>query len=346
MYKEFYRLKLKPFSLLPDPAFHFMSAKHAAALTMIESAVANDLALSVVVGEVGTGKTTLNRRLLSQLGNLVTVGLITTTHCEFGTLMQSVALAFGIPFKGKDKVELYRDFSEFLIKEYAAGRRTLLIIDEAQNLDAITLEEVRLLTNINADDHTLLQLLVIGQPELHQLLRSPGLRQFAQRVNVLASLEPLNEKETADYVRHRLRTAGGDPKLFHKNALRLIHWNSGGIPRVINTLCELALVYGHASNKRKIDAALIADVARERSSTGLYGNLVYDIDVLKATEHAETRESAARKILRIREVGLNVAKPASQRATGSPGRKKRFDVVDEAAIPTNITVRMIAGSRG
>lgn len=183
----------------------------------------SDLALSVVVGEVGTGKTTLNRRLLSRLGNSITVGLITTTHCEFGNLMQLVALAFGIPFKDKNKVELYRDFSEFLIKEYAAGRRTLLIIDEAQNLEAVTLEEVRLLTNINADDHTLLQLLVIGQPKLHRLLKSPGLRQFAQRINVLANLEPLGEKKTARYVRHRLTITGGDPKLFHKNALRLIH---------------------------------------------------------------------------------------------------------------------------
>jgi general secretion pathway protein A len=219
VYTEFYNLNAKPFSLLPDPAFHFMSPKHAAALSKIESAVKSDLALSVVVGEVGTGKTALNRRLLSQLGNLITVGLITTTHCEFGNLMESVALAFGIPFKDKNKVELYRDFSEFLIKEYAAGRRTLLIIDEAQNLDAVTLEEVRLLTNINADDHTLLQLLVIGQPELHQLLKSPGLRQFTQRINVLANLEPLDEKETAAYVRHRLTIAGGDPKDLSQNNL-------------------------------------------------------------------------------------------------------------------------------
>ena len=343
VYKEFYSLNAKPFSLLPDPAFLFMSRKHAATLSMIEYAVNNDLALSVVVGVVGAGKTTLNRRLLNQLGNLVTAGLITTTHRDFGSLMQSVALAFGIPFKGKDKVELYRDFSDFLIKEYAAGRRTLLIIDEAQNLDADTLEEVRLLTNINADDHTLLQLLVIGQPELHQLLKSPGLRQLAQRINVVATLEALDEKETANYVRHRMRIAGGDPKLFQKNALRLIHWNSGGIPRVINTLCELALVYAHAEKRRKIDAALIADVARERYETGLYGHLIYDMEVLKATENAEAREAAARKILLIREGGVKVAARVRARAAESPRRKRRFDKVDDGAIPENITVRTVGG---
>lgn len=218
-----------------------MSQQHARALAALEYAVNNDAALSVVTGDVGAGKTTLVRQLLNQLDQSVTVGLISNTHREFGNLMQSVALAFGVHFKGKDKVELYQDFTDFLVREYAAGRRTLLILDEAQNLDAETLEEVRLLTNINADDHTLLQLLLVGQTELQHLLKRRELRQLAQRINVMENLGPLNEKETVRYVQHRLTLAGGEPKLFHKNALRLIYWNSRGIPRVINSLCELAL---------------------------------------------------------------------------------------------------------
>lgn len=294
MYEAFYGLRAKPFSLLPDPAYLYQSRKHQLALSMLEYAVSNQLTLSVITGEVGSGKTTLIRQLLNNLGDTVTVGLISNTHRSFGNLMQWVSLAYGLPFKDKDKVELYRDFVDFLCEQYAAGRRTLLIVDEAQNLDAEILEEIRLLTNVNADDHMVMQLLLVGQPELHDLLKRHELRQLAQRISVLAKLEPLDEKETAEYIRHRIEVAGGNPNLFHKNALRLVHWNSGGIPRVINTLCELALVYGYADGKRSIDSTLIADIARDRIDTGLYGNLVYGMDTLRAQDHGTPRRRAAK----------------------------------------------------
>lgn len=159
----------------------------------------------------------------------------------------------------------------------AAGRRTLLIVDEAQNQGPGILEALRLRTNVNADDHLVMQLLLIGQPELHDLLKRHELRQLAQRISVFAKLEALDERETAAYVRHRVNGVGGDPNLFHKNARRLIYWNSGGGPRVINTLCELALVYAYAEGKHEIDAILIADIARECIDTGLYGARVYDM---------------------------------------------------------------------
>ena len=182
--------------------------------------------------------------------------------------------------------KLFRDFAEFLEDEFVANRRTLLIVDEAQNLDDKTLEEIRLLTNINADDRTYLQLMLVGQPELHDKLKQNNLRQLAQRIGVVAQLDPLTEKETAEYVRHRIEVAGGDPKLFHKNALRLLHWNSGGIPRVINTLCDLALVYAFAEQKKRVDAMLIADIARDRIDTGLYGQHVFDSEALKRADAA------------------------------------------------------------
>ena len=281
MYEQFYGLAAKPFSLLPDPAYLYLSPRHEVAMSILEYAVTNDLVLSVVTGEVGSGKTTLVRNLLNQLGDSHTVGLISNTHYDFDNLMQTVAAAFGIPFKDKGKVELHQDFVEFLIEQYRQGRRTLLIVDEAQNLAAETLEEIRLLTNINADE---------------QQLKRHDLRQLAQRISVIAKLEPLDEKETAAYVRHRLTVAGGDPKLFHKNALRLIYWNSGGIPRVINTLCDLALVYGYADRKKKIDAMLIADIARDRFDTGLYGNRVFDVQNLKDADDARraAREAATK----------------------------------------------------
>ncbi|MGE0386047.1 MAG: AAA family ATPase [Gammaproteobacteria bacterium] len=281
MYEEFYGLKQKPFSLLPDPAFLFHSRKHKLALSMLEYAVQSRLSLSVITGEVGSGKTTLVRQLLTRLGESVSVGLISNTHRAFGNLMQWVALAYDLPFKDRDKVELYRDFTEYLIREYAQGRQVLLIVDEAQNLDPETLEELRLLTNVNADDHLLLQILLVGQPELHELLKRHELRQLAQRISISYRLEPLDEAETVAYVRHRIAIAGGDPNIFHKNALRLVYYNSGGIPRVINTLCDLALVYGYADNKKEVDAILVADIARDRIDTGLYGTQVFGVNALK-----------------------------------------------------------------
>ena len=286
VYEQFYGLTAKPFSLLPDPKFLFMRRKHEVAMSILEYAVSGDLALSVITGEVGSGKTTLVRELIGQLEETTTIGLISSTHSAADNLMQFVALAYDMPFKGKEKIDLYQDFTEFLIGEYTAGRQTLLIVDETQNLNIAMLEEIRLLTNINADDHTLIQLLLVGQPELHQLLKRHELRQLAQRISVTANLAPLDEKETANYIRHRLITAGGDPKLFHKNALRLIYRNSGGIPRVVNTLCDLALVYGYADRKKKIDALLIADIARDRIDTGLYGTELYDVQSLRAADNA------------------------------------------------------------
>ncbi len=281
MYETFYGLKAKPFSLLPDPAYLFHSRQHQVALSLLEYAVHNQLTVSAMSGEVGSGKTTLVRELINKLGDGVTVGLISNTHRSFGNLMQWICAAYNIPCKDKDKAELYHDFVDFLCAQYAQGRRTLLIVDEAQNLDAESLEEIRLLTNVNADEHLVMQLLLVGQPELHDLLKRHELRQLAQRIGVFARLGPLDEKETADYVCHRLEVVGGNPKLFHKNALRLIHWNSGGIPRVINTLCELSLVYAYADSRRRIDATLIADIARDRIGTGLYGNHVFDMRALR-----------------------------------------------------------------
>lgn len=283
MYEEFYGLRTNPFTLLPAPEFLFESRKHALGVSLLEYAVERRLLLSMITGEVGSGKTTIVRRLLNNLGDDVTVGLISNTHAGFGNLMQWVALAFDLPFKDRDKVELYHDFVEFLVDQYRQGRRTLLIVDEAQNLDVETLEELRLLTNVNADDHHVLQTLLVGQPELHDKLKRHELRQFAQRISVSHRVEPLDESETAEYVRHRLRVAGGDPRIFHKNALRLIHRNSGGIPRIINTLCDQALVYGYADGKRQIDALLIADIARDRIDTGLYGEIVHDLSSLAET---------------------------------------------------------------
>ncbi len=269
MYEQFFGFREKPFSLLPDPDFLYLGNKHSMALALLQYAILNQIMVTVLSGEIGSGKTTLIRHILNQLGDDVNIGLISNTHRNFGELIQWVCLAFGLPVEGKDKITLYQDFYEHLIEEYSMGRRSILIIDEAQNLDIEALEELRLLTNINADKDNVLQLVLIGQPELRQKLKLPGLEQFMQRVGVAYHLKPLGREETDHYIRHRLKSVGGDPDLFEPVALRFIHHQSGGIPRLINVLCDSALVYAYGERRKRIDVGLVHQVVQDKIKTGL-----------------------------------------------------------------------------
>src|SRR5919106_1031232 len=264
MYENFYGLKEKPFSLLPDPGFLYLGQKHSMALALLQYSLLNRAAITILSGEIGSGKTTLIRHILNQVTDDVTVGMITNTHRKFGELMQWVNLAFGLPYEKKGEVALYQQFIDFLIDGYARGQHSILIIDEAQNLDLEALEEIRLLSNINADKDQLLQLIMVGQPELREKLRRPELVQFIQRVSVAYHLKPFNPDETDRYIPHRLRIAGGDPDLFEPLAKRLIHEESTGIPRLVNILCDTALVYGFAEEKRTIDLDLVRDVVKDK----------------------------------------------------------------------------------
>jgi len=271
MYESFYHLREKPFSLLPDPSFLYPSRNHRMALTMLEYGLMNPTAgFTVITGEIGAGKTTLIRQLLNQLDDELAVGLITNTNAAFGDLMQWVAMAFGLEYKGREKVELYESFMQHVIDEYARGRRTVLIIDEAQNLTSATLEELRMLSNVNADKDQVLQLVIAGQPQLRATLEREDLRQFVQRISVSYHLEALNAEETREYIRHRLNVAGGDPDLFDDEASNLIWYHSRGVPRLINTLCDTVLVYGFADQRELIDADLVREVARDRKAGGLF----------------------------------------------------------------------------
>ena len=270
MYEKFYGLREKPFSLLPDPSFLYPSPKHRMALVLLEYSLMNQAGFSVITGEIGTGKTTLIRQLLNQIDRDVTVGLISNTHRSFGELLQWVLMAFNLEYAGKDKVGLYQTFIDFLIREYARNRRTVLIIDEAQNMAPETLEELRMLSNVNADKDQVLQVFLVGQAGLRDLLRRPDLEQFAQRISVDYHLEPLNAQETHDYIRHRLTVAGGDPELFDEAASESVFRNSGGVPRLINLLCDTTLVFGYAEQAQRITAELVEDVAREKRKGGLF----------------------------------------------------------------------------
>ncbi|HFD80160.1 MAG TPA: DUF2075 domain-containing protein [Gammaproteobacteria bacterium] len=296
MYESFYGFREKPFALLPDSGFLYLSGKHRMALTLLEYGLMNQAGFTVISGDIGTGKTTLIRQLLNQIDPDIRVGLISNTHQTFGDLMQWIALAYELPHTGKDKVQLYQEFMDFIIREYAQGRRTVLIVDEAQNLSAETLEELRMLTNVNADKDQVLQIILVGQRELRDTLRRPELVQFAQRIGVDYHLEPLDEEETRDYIRHRCKTAGGPADLFSDQACQLVYRVTGGVPRLINLLCDTALVYGYAEQRQRIDAAVINDVARDKQKGGLFPGAAPEADLETREQDSATATAESRRM--------------------------------------------------
>ena len=269
MYESFYGLKTKPFSLLPDPDFLYMGKKHRIALTLLEYAMMNNAGFCVITGEIGAGKTTLLRRLLDSIEDHITVGMITNTHQSFGELLDWVLSAYGIHQPGLGKVEMHQRLVDFLLEQYANNKTTLLIVDEAQNMPVATLEELRMLSNINSEKDLVLQVILSGQPDLRDTLRKPELKQFAQRISVDYHLDALTSKETSSYIQHRLVTAGATDDIFTPQACRLIHEYTGGVPRLINLLCDTALVYGFADQKKTVDADLVEEMVNERMQNSI-----------------------------------------------------------------------------
>jgi general secretion pathway protein A len=269
MYEQFYGFKEPPFALLPDPSFMYLSKDHGMALTLLRYSILNKQGFTVITGEVGSGKTTLINRIIDELDNSITVGLINFTHTAFGELSEWVLMAFGLDYRNKSKVEIYDNFVKFLIEQFSLGKRVVLIIDEAQNMDPRTLEEVRMLTNVNAQNEYLLHLIILGQPELRATLERPELRQLTQRVSVFYHIGALTLSDAQSYVAHRLQVAGGDPQLIAIDAIEAIWRQARGIPRVMNTLCDLALVYGYSAGKKTIDLEIIDEVIRDRQEMGL-----------------------------------------------------------------------------
>jgi type II secretory pathway predicted ATPase ExeA len=267
MYERHFGFIAKPFSLTPDPNFLYPSRQHSMALTMLEYGLESQAAFSLLTGDIGSGKTTLVRRLIRSLGDQVIVGLISNTHGKFTSIHRWAVSALGIaPYDDSD-VALYEALVDNFIKSYANGKRTLLIIDEAQNLSVEVLEELRLLSNVNSETDLVLQVLLVGQPELRRKLAAPELEQFAQRVSVDFHLEPLDCKDTHAYVRHRLEVAGCQRPLFDSEAVDFVHARARGVPRLMNQLFDAALLYAYADRRHSIDAELVAQVVRDRSSS-------------------------------------------------------------------------------
>ncbi|MEM6537324.1 MAG: AAA family ATPase [Pseudomonadota bacterium] len=236
---------------------------------MLEYALLYQAGVSVITGEIGCGKTTLVRHLLDQHGDDVTLGLLSNTHEASEDLLGWVLLAFGIDYSGT-KVEKFERFQNFLINEYANGNRIVLIIDEAQNLGLKVLEELRLLTNINSGKDLLLQIVLVGQPQLKTLLQKPSLVQFAQRVAADFHIQPLVEEDVEDYIAARLKIAGRDTPLFTKEAITPIFQYTKGIPRLINLLCDMCLVYGLVEDADLVTDDIVETVLRDKRDYGVF----------------------------------------------------------------------------
>lgn len=264
LYTRHFNFSTRPFSLLPNPDFLFWSRAHERAFAVLEFGLATDAPLTVVTGEVGTGKTTLIQALLNRVEQNITLGLISNAQGDRGDLLRWVLNALDVPLPDKnDYVSLFQHFQNFCVSEYATGRHVVLIIDEAQNLGAEMLEELRMLTNINSGNDVLLQIILAGQPELRELITRPNLRQFAQRVTATCHINPFDLADTIAYIQHRLKVAGGTGQEFTDAAIRYIFRESGGIARTINKLCDLALVYATTSGRHEVTLETIREVLRD-----------------------------------------------------------------------------------
>lgn len=264
MYTRHYGLRERPFSLTPDPRFLYLSASHREALAHLLYGIEQGEGFIAVTGEVGTGKTTLCRTLLDRLGPECEVAYLFNPRLSGEDLLRAIHLELGLPVRGRSRAELLDQLNRFLLDARRRDRRVLLIVDEAQNLAPATLEEVRLLSNLETSTEKLLQILLFGQPELDAVLDSRPLRQLRQRIGVRWRLEPLSPPEAGEYVRHRLRVAAGEgAELFSPAALRELRRRSRGVPRLVNLLADRALLAGYAERARRVERVHVGRAARE-----------------------------------------------------------------------------------
>lgn len=261
LYTAHFGLKARPFSLLPDPDFLYWSPAHVRAFTMLEYGLLTRAPITLITGDVGAGKTTLLYHLLRSVGPDVHIGLIANAHGDRGELLRWVLLALGQPTQPEaNYVDLFGQFQNHLIAEYAAGRRVVLIFDEAQNLSRESLEELRMFTNINTGKDELLQLVLVGQPELRDIIRRPDLTQFAQRVAASFHLTAMDQRGVRDYIHHRMMLAGAHEPVFSPAAITAIHEATRGVPRLVNQLCDLTLVYAFTKDQHRVQRVTVQQV--------------------------------------------------------------------------------------
>ena len=263
LYCEFFGLRERPFTLVPDPDAIYWSEQHRRAFMILEYALMSRAPITLITGEIGAGKTTLVQALLRQVGGEVTIGLVSNAQGSRGEVLGWVLASLGVPKPEGGYVAMFQALESFLLSEYAAGRRVAMIFDEAQNLSAEGIEELRLLTNINSGKDELIQLILVGQPELRQMVLDPSLKQLAQRITAAFHLGPMEKDGVRAYLAHRMRAAGGTGNEFSITAADAIYEATGGVPRLVNQLADFALLYAWSSERRKIGIETIRAVQKD-----------------------------------------------------------------------------------
>jgi len=261
MYEAFFNLKTKPFDLLPNSEFLYMSKSHKRAITYLDYGIREHAGFVLLTGEIGSGKTTIIRNLIKKQPDRVVLSKVFNTQVNFDQLIAMVNDDFNLPVQGKDKIALLRDLNDFLIEQYTLGNKPTLIIDEAQNLSADILEEIRMLSNLETDNAKLLQIILVGQPELRKTLALPGLMQLRQRISINCHINPLTRLEVEEYILHRLHIAGNrEAAQFSTQAIDSIYKYSRGIPRLINIICDFIMLSAFAEETKQIDDDMVRDI--------------------------------------------------------------------------------------
>ena len=275
MYCSYYHFKEKPFNLLPDPDYLYLSSKHQSALNHLDYGLTDQTGFIIVIGDMGTGKTTLLKHLVQKLDESVQVAIVFNTNVSPLELMQMILREYDLGGNQPNKSKCYDELYDFFLDQYALRNRCLLIIDEAQNLSPKNMEEIRMLSNLNVGRDNLVQIILAGQFPLKLKLERKSMRQLAQRITMDFVLDPLGAYETREYILHRMKVAGRDngDSLFAKETFEKIYQSSGGIPRLINILCDGALIYGFADKLTTIHANVINEVLSEKKiKNQFYGN--------------------------------------------------------------------------
>lgn len=311
MYEQHFSFRCKPFELLPNPDFLFHSNTHKKAITYLDYGLKEKVGFILLTGEIGSGKTTIIRNFIKNLSSSVKLSRINNTKVSSQQLISMINEDFGMDVEGKSKIKLLSELNDFLIDQYSKKSQPILLIDEAQNLSPNLLEEIRLLSNLETDRAKLIQIILVGQPEMNKTLMLPEMMQLRQRININYHISPLTIDETIKYITHRLTIAGNTSVIrFQGDMSELIYRFSRGIPRLINILCDFALLTTFVEGKKEVSSDIVREVVKDLESR-VYSHISQDNDTSEANnkgDDSEYRALAGDIALRIIELEETVKK--------------------------------------